>query len=226
MKYKWLLFDADGTLYDYDAAEAMALCESLKFYDIDFTSECHMRYRQINSQLFKEYEQGVMASSRLRVKRFELLFEEYDIELDAHVFANLYLSKLSSCSILIPGALDIIRKLGNDYQMAIVTNGIADVQRKRFDKSEIKQYFSRVIISDEIGVAKPDGRFFDAAFMAIGYPDKKDVIIIGDSLTSDIAGGINYGIDTCWFNPLKASNKDNVKMTYEITALSELAGVL
>ena len=124
--------------------------------------------------------------------------------------------------MLLPGAAETIHKLHPDHKMLIVTNGIADVQRPRFDNSEIKRYFENIIISDEIGAAKPAAEFFDIAFKAMGEPDKKDVMIIGDSLTSDMAGGIKYGIDTCWYNPNKTQNTTSMNITYEIFELYEL----
>ena len=110
--------------------------------------------------------------------------------------------------------------------MLIVTNGIADVQRPRFDNSEIKRYFEDIIISDEIGTAKPATDFFDIAFKAMGEPDKKDVMIIGDSLTSDMAGGIKYGIYTCWYNPNNTQSTTNINITYEISELNELLKIV
>jgi 2-haloacid dehalogenase len=107
-------------------------------------------------------------------------------------------------------------------RLALATNGIAEVQRRRFSKSALKNFFKAVVISDEIGVAKPAAAFFEIVFARIGNPPKKSVLMVGDSLSSDIAGGAGFGIDTCWFNPSSCSNESSVKPTYEISDLTEL----
>ena len=128
--------------------------------------------------------------------------------------------------MLIDGVLEVISKLSPFYKMLLVTNGIADVQRPRMEKSEIIKYFEGVVISDEIGFAKPSTEFFDVAFSQMGNPPKKDVIIIGDSFTSDMEGGINYGIDTCWYNRNKNKNEFSLNITYEIFDLDSLLKIV
>ena len=210
MKYKWLLFDADGTLFDYDKAELGALKRTFEDSGINCSDFCHQRYRQINIGLFKDIEMGLISSIELRIKRFELLFSEFDIDLDVEKFSEKYLWNLSKNSMLLPGALETIRNLYPKYKMLLVTNGIAEVQRQRFDSSGIKKYFANIIISDEAGFAKPATEFFDFSFKTMGEPNKKNVMIIGDSLTSDMTGGENYGICTCWYNPNKILNESNI----------------
>jgi YjjG family noncanonical pyrimidine nucleotidase len=226
MKYNWLLFDADGTLFDYDKAELIALKTTFEYTDTPFSDFYHQRYRHINDGLFKDLEKRLITSIELRTKRFELLFSEFKIDLDVKEFSDKYLQNISNNSTLITGALETIRSLYPQYKMLLVTNGIADVQRPRFDNSEIRRYFENIIISDEVGFAKPATEFFDIAFKTIGQPSKKDVMIIGDSLTSDMAGGMKYGIDTCWYNPHQVKNERNVNITYEIFDLHELLKML
>jgi len=222
MKYKWLLFDADGTLFDYDNAEVTALKTTFENSGAYFSDLYHQRYRQINVGLFKDLEKGLISSVELRTKRFELLFSEFDIDVDVKEFSKFYLKNLSENSMLISGALETIRHLYPEHKMLLVTNGIADVQRSRFDNSAIKKYFEDIIISDEVGFAKPATEFFDTAFTSMGQPAKEDVMIIGDSLTSDMTGGVKYQIDTCWYNPSKVQNENNLNITYEIIELQEL----
>ena len=222
MRYQWLLFDADGTLFDYDNAESTALKKTFEDFGVNSSESFHGRYREINNGLFKELEKGLISSLELRTKRFDMLFSEYNLDLDVTDFSEQYLQHLSNGSMLLQGASETISLLYPDHKMMIVTNGIGGVQRPRFDNSKIKDFFENIIISEEIGVAKPAVQFFDIAFNAMGKPDKKDVLIIGDSLSSDMAGGINYGIDTCWYNPNRIPNENNDNITYEIRMLKEL----
>ena len=222
MKYKWLLFDADDTLFDYNKAEFVALRKTFEEKGLHCSDSCHMHYRNINFGLFKKLEKGLISSTDLRTKRFELLFQEFGIQLSVKDFSQKYLYNLANNSMLLDGVLKVISTLSPFYKMLLVTNGIADVQRPRLEKSEIIKYFEGIIISEEVGVAKPAAEFFDIAFNKMGHPPKKDVIIIGDSLTSDMAGGINYGIDTCWYNRNKIKNENDLNITYEIYELCTL----
>ena len=226
MKYKWLLFDADDTLFDYNKAEMTALKQTFEENGRYCSDSCHLRYRDINFGLFKELERGAISSTELRTKRFELLFREFDIPLSVDEFSKKYLCNLANNSTLIEGTPEIISRLSASCRMLIVTNGIADVQRPRLENSEIFKYFDGIVISEEAGAAKPAAEFFDAAFNQMGNPSKKDVLIIGDSLTSDIAGGINYGIDTCWYNRNGIKNENDLDITYETTELKSLLKIV
>jgi putative hydrolase of the HAD superfamily len=226
MKYRWLLFDADGTLFDYDNAEYSALKQTSKFFGIKFSSAYHLKYRQINNSLFKKLEKGLVTPAELRTQRFKRLFAEFDIDLEIDSFSRMYLNHLSKNSMLIPGALDTIQALHPAFKMLVVTNGLAEVQRPRFEKSSLSPYFVDILISEDIGAAKPANEFFEAAFKKMGAPDKDKVIIIGDSLTSDMAGGLHFGIDTCWFNPWQTKNDVNLDITYEIKKLPKLIDIV
>jgi putative hydrolase of the HAD superfamily len=127
---------------------------------------------------------------------------------------------------LIDGAEEVLVKLRPDFGLAIITNGLKDVQRPRFARSSIGKYFDVLIISEEVGAAKPDPAIFDFAFELIGQPSRTEVLIIGDSLTSDMAGGAGYGIDTCWFNPTHLESDPNLNVNYEISDLRQLLNFL
>lgn len=136
--------------------------------------------------------------------------------------SSTYVEQLSICSELIDGAYEILQALHEKSQIAIVTNGLQSVQRGRLAHSSIRSFINELIISEEIGAAKPGRAFFDAAFARCGHPAKSDVLIVGDSLTSDIQGGVDYGIDTCWYNPIGDPGPDDVVITFEIKYLREL----
>ena len=225
MRYPWLLFDADNTLFDYDTAEQVALKKAFEQFDTACENGCHQRYREINAALFRELEQGRITSRQLRIERFRRLFDEFGIALDISAFSASYLRYLADNASLIDGAREIVRSLFVHYDMLIVTDGLAEVQRSRFENCAIKEFFADILISEEIGATKPDPAFFDHVFDVIGRPAKEQVLIIGDSLTADMAGGGNYGIATCWYNPRRQNNEYHVKVDYEIADLKELADI-
>jgi len=224
--YCWLLFDADGTLFDYDQAETYALQQSFTQTGVPFDGDCQTTYRMINHQMWQDFEQGNITAERLKTKRFELLFEALSLKVDARVFSDRYLTNLSRATFLMQGAEETVRKLSEVYHIAMITNGLTKVQRPRFRESLLAPYIEAIIISEEIGVAKPDPRIFDMAFEQMQNPARHEVLIIGDSLTSDMQGGHNYGIDTCWFNPKRLPNTTPINPTFEIQRISELLGML
>ena len=223
MKYSWLLFDADGTLFDYDRAEAYALKNTFEALALGFAADYTRIYRQINAEIWQDFEAGKITQERLRTRRFELLFDAMEVDSDPGEFSRRYLANLALGADLIEGAEDVLKALHGRVGLLLITNGLADVQRPRFAMSTIGHYFSDVVISEEVGAAKPDPAIFDVAFAKMDAPKKADVLIVGDSLTSDIRGGLNYGIDTCWFNPEGKSNGSGVVAHYEV---SELKGLL
>ena len=222
MRYDWLLFDADGTLLDYDKAEAAALQQTFQHFDVSFQPHHLETYRRVNAELWRAFERGEIDQSRLKLRRFELLAEAIGLPLDAAQFSAVYLTQLGQNAQLIEGAEAMLQTLSGQVNMMLITNGLHAVQRSRFALSPLPAYFADIIISEEVGVAKPDPRIFDIAFEKMGNPAKDRVLIIGDSLSSDMAGGANYGIDTCWFNPDGRARDGQVGITHEIRRLTEL----
>ncbi len=226
MKYKWLLFDADNTLLDYNKSEKKAFAESCNYYNILVTPILTERYQQINKYLWSEFEKGNITSKKLRIRRFRFLFEDFNIKIKPKDFSNRYLDKLSRTSFLIDGALEILNSLKEKTELAIITNGIKFVQNGRLKASKLDSYFKEIIISEDVGTAKPDKIFFDYTLNKINFTTKNEILIIGDSLSSDIKGGINAGIDTCWFNPNQNGNITSIKPTYEINNLNDIIKII
>lgn len=220
------MFDADGTLFDYDRAETAALQTTLTHVGLKFDDQILLTYRQINGRMWQEFEQGSMSQERLKSERFRILCKELNVDLDYEQMSRLYQSNLAQGTYLIDGANELLEELDGRYQLALITNGLKDVQRPRIADSMIRDRFSTIVISEEVGVAKPDSKIFDIAFQQMNHPQKNKVIIIGDSLSSDIAGGINYGIDTCWFNPTGKEIPSGMAISYVIRALNELLELL
>ena len=136
------------------------------------------------------------------------------------------MSDLGRQTQLLAGAEDVVRELSSRFRLLLATNGIAVVQRPRFARSSIRKYFEDVVISDEIGVAKPQTGFMEEAFTRMGEPQKSEVLMIGDSLSSDIAGGVNFGIETCWFNPNALPLDGFPKPTFVIEDLTEIFDIV
>lgn len=226
MPYTWLLFDADGTLFAYDGAEEEALQNVFAHYQLTFTDEVSAAYKRINQAMWRRLEEQTITLMDLRWQRFADLFAELGINLDALAFSKTYLHYLGRSAHLIPGSLEVLDQLRGRYRMAIITNGINDVQHSRIRLSGLGRYFPFIFTSEAIGVFKPSKGFFDEVFAGIGQPAKENVLVIGDSLSSDIAGGVGYGLDTCWYNPLGVQDKNDNSITYEIRELRELLDIL
>ncbi|MCB0012009.1 MAG: YjjG family noncanonical pyrimidine nucleotidase [Anaerolineales bacterium] len=225
-KYRWLLFDADGTLFDFARAEESALAQTCQTLGIDFQPAHAEAYRRINVAAWHAFEQGELSLTDLRSIRFARFFAEFGLEGDPLATSDQYIAFLGQGHYLLDGAEALIAGVTGRYDLALITNGISHVQRPRLAASPLANSFNPVVISDEIGVAKPDPAYFDYAFGQMGWPAREDVLIIGDSLTSDMRGGQNYGVDTCWFNPEGKAAPADLAITYEVRSLGELAGRL
>jgi len=226
MNYKVLIFDADGTLFDFVAAEEQAFKRMLNEMDLSFQEELFETYLQANKAVWQELEKGLITQEELKYKRFLGFKKLAAIEKDAKDMAISYMNHLADASILYPEALELIQELAKDYTITILTNGLREVQDKRIRQSVLRPYLSDVVISDEEGIAKPDPRIIDLALDRVNHVDKSSVMIIGDSLTSDIQGGLNASITTVWFNKEQAINTSKVKPDYEISTLEELKNIL
>jgi 2-haloacid dehalogenase len=160
------------------------------------------------------------------VARFADFFEDRGIELDPRSFSPLYLAMLGEGAFLFPGVRELLEEVSASHILAIITNGITEVQKRRIAKAGIGGYFRAVIISDEIGFSKPDQAYFSHAMRALGISDPAEALIVGDSLSSDILGGIRSGIDTCWFNPGHHQASEGIVPTYEIDSFDLLRPIL
>lgn len=221
-RYDDILFDADDTLFDYKKAEAVALQRTLSYFGHDFNNDIQTEYRVINQRLWHELESQKITAGELQTERFKLLFEKTGIRENADDFNLHYLNELADGAQLISGAQKLCDDLSQSCRLTIVTNGISRTQRRRFGKSTIKKDFAALFISGEIGFQKPQTELFDYVFNALNISDKSKVLMVGDNLLTDILGGINAGIDTCWFNYNEGVNQTKIKANFEIRSLDEL----
>lgn len=226
-KYKGIFFDADDTLFDYPRAERAALRACLREFRLHIELGMFLdAYRRHNRDLWQAFERGETDQAALRAERFRRLAVELGISgLPVDRISTFYLEALSGQPQLMPGALATVRALAEKYPLALVTNGIAAVQRRRFSASPITSYFQTVVISEEVGVGKPDPRIFAPALKKIGVK-AGDVLYVGDSVTSDMAAARNAGMDFCWLNSGRVPIPDGQTPAFIIAAIKELPALL
>jgi YjjG family noncanonical pyrimidine nucleotidase len=225
MHYATLLFDLDHTLLDADASEAASFDQTLRAAGVDEPSRYVARYAQINRALWAAVERNEITPDDVRVTRFARLVAAVGIDADPKSMADDYVAGMVANAELYPNARAVLETLSTHATLAIVTNGLGDVQRPRVEELGIAHYFDAVVISGEVATAKPGTAIYDLVFEQLGWPDKKKTLMIGDSLSSDIPGGINYGIATCWYNPTGKPRPPDIAIDHEITTLTQLPGL-
>lgn len=208
MTYRTILLDLDHTLLDSDTSEAMAFSQTLASAGLDVSEDHFPVYDEINKGLWAAVERGETSPNAVKVRRWELFAREVGASVDAEALAFSFVEALGEHGELFEGALELLEVLAARATLGLVTNGLSSVQRARIERLRLGAYFSSIAISGELGVAKPDIAFLDIVFAELGQPDRATTVIVGDSLTSDMAAGHNYGISTCWYNPHGKSSPD------------------
>ena len=226
MMIRNVLFDLDDTLFDFHKAEKIALTKTLVHFGIDPTEETLALYSTINAAHWKRLELGEISREEVKVGRYRELFKTIGVECDPVKATAYYESMLAIGHYFMPGAPELLEELYRKYRLYIVSNGTAKVQEGRIGSSGIKKYMDGIFISQILGANKPDKQFFDICFSEIPDFSLSETVIIGDSLSSDIKGGINAGIITVWFNPKGIENDNDIKPDYTIKELSEVPGLL
>jgi len=226
MRYDCLLLDADGTLLDCESAERQALRAAFAQFGHPYDDGILELYRVINAEMWRAIECGTLAEEDLPVARFVRLGELLGCELDAPALGPAYLQHLGQYGDSLPQTDETLAALHGRVRMVLVTNGLRQVQASRLAKATITRYLDAVVISGEEGVAKPHPRVFEVALERAGNPPSDRVLMVGDSLTADIAGGNGVGIDTCWFNPTGLPRDPRYEPVYEIRELPELIALV
>ena len=227
MRYKYLFLDLDNTIFDFSASSKVAFSDLMVQIGVQEEADMYELYRRINADVWKELEEGKIDQVELRKKRFKLFFEATDIDFDGTLANKKYLENLIERSTLLQGANKFMQLIQERLKMVAVTNGLKEVQRPRIMQTRIQHFFDYIIVSDEIGHAKPSEHFFEIAYDPISSKiDKKDILMIGDSLVSDIQGGNNFGIDTCWFNPGRVSNLSTHKPKHTVHTYQQILDII
>lgn len=221
-RYRYVLFDADNTLFDFYRAERSALCDSLAGIGVRADTETVETYSRINDRMWKMLERGEISKIALRTKRFEEFCAHYGIQTDVGALAKSYTDHLATKVFLMEGAVETCRTLAAHCELYIITNGIQSVQTGRFSRSPLVPFFKDLFISEELGFEKPNPAYFDKVAQRIPGFSKKDALVVGDSLSSDIAGGVAAGIDTCWLNHAQQAAPEKLPITYTVSRLEEV----
>ena len=227
MTYKFLLFDLDHTLLDFDAAEDVALTQLLKEERVADIQAYKDYYIPMNKTLWKDLEQKKITKQELVNTRFSRLFEHFGIEQDGTYLANRYQFYLAQQGQVFSGAMELLDSLiDRGYELYAATNGITTIQTGRLTQSGLAPYFNQVFISEQLKTQKPDALFYERIGQQIPGFSKEKTVMIGDSLTADIQGGNNAGIDTIWYNPHYLENKTQAHPTYEVDSYQALLEIL
>ena len=227
MSYKFLLFDLDHTLLDFDAAEDIALTHLLKEEGVEEIQVYKDYYVPMNKALWKNLEQKKISKQELVNTRFSRLFAHFGVVKDGAYLAERYQFFLSKHGQIFPGVEDLLKNLIHQgYELYAATNGITTIQAGRLEQSGIATFFKEIFISEQLHTQKPDAAFYEKIGARISNFDKKYALMIGDSLSADIQGGNNAGIDTIWYNPHHLENKSLAQPTYEVDSYHALLSLL
>ena len=227
MTYKFLLFDLDHTLLDFDTSEDVALTQLLKEEGVADIQAYKDYYVPMNKSLWKDLELKKITKKELVNTRFSKLFSHFGIEKDGVYLAEHYQFYLAQQGQVFSGAMELLDSLiDSGYELYAATNGITTIQTGRLAQSGIATFFKEIFISEQLHTQKPDAAFYEKIGARISNFDKKYALMIGDSLSADIQGGNNAGIDTIWYNPHHLKNKSLAQPTYEIDSYQALLELL
>ena len=221
-KYNCIMMDIDNTLLDFDAAERKALLETLQQFSLPCDEAAVSRYHEINSSLWGELNRGKIRRDKLVVERFDRFVKEIGAAAKATELNRAYTEHLATHADVIPGAEEALQELAEVDTMIAVSNGTELVERGRLKLSGFEKYFDDIFISEAVGVSKPNPKIFQMAMRKLGIEHSDKVLVVGDSLSADIQGGVNAGLDTCWVNMNGLENESGLTPTYEVKALREL----
>lgn len=222
---EFLFLDLDDTILDFHKAERIAISRTIREFGVEPTEEILNLYHGINKWHWEQLELGKLTRAEVLVNRFGVLFEKLGVVVDPSGCAKVYESNLSQGHWFLPGAEEAVNALSKKYRLFLTSNGTAVVQKGRMTSANLYRFFERAFVSQEIGHNKPSREYFEACFARIPGFDREKAMIVGDSLSSDIKGGINAGIKTVWVNP-EHKTCGETKPDYEIEYLSQLEALL
>ncbi len=224
--YPNLLFDADNTLFDFDAANRNAFAQVCAYCQIPYNEETYQCYESINQSLWEALHHGEVTKDFLVVERFRRFLPLVNADRDPAECNRRHLAHLGQSTVLLPHALEICRTLAQDHKLYIVTNAVASVQKRRLEESSIAPYITAAFISEDAGAAKPSKAYFDYVFAHIPDLTTENALLIGDSPASDILGANNAGLPSCWYNPKHETLPSGIHAEYEITDLRQLLDIV
>lgn len=224
--YSILLFDADNTLFNFDAGNRRAFSEVCRICHLPDTDELFHAYEAVNAEMWSAFDRGECTKDFLVVERFRLFLERAGLQADPVQCNKIHLSILATNTVLLPHALEVCRTLAQTHSLYIVTNAVAAVQKARLAASDLRPYITDAFISEDAGASKPSVAYFDYVFSRIPGITRENCLLIGDSPSSDLQGANNYGIPCCWYNPRGLARPDGMRIDYEIRDLPELLPIV
>ena len=223
---KILLIDLDNTLIDFNECARHSIMNAFEKLGFDYSPVVFDTFIEENVKIWKRLERGEITKPQLRANRWNIILARLGIEFDGTILEEMFENGVAQGAYAVTGAYDLLDYLKDKYEMYIVSNGFRYVQESRLKIGDFNKYFNNIFVSEDIGIPKPAKEFFDYCFKSLDNPDKTDVILIGDSLSADIKGGNDYGIDTIWFNKNGEDNLSLVKPTYIVNELNEIKNIL
>lgn len=220
--YEWILFDADETLFNFEAFEGLQRMFSL--FGANFTQDDYQAYEVINKSLWIDYQNGMINAQELQHQRFTIWADK--LQVSTHVLHSAFMGVMADICTPIEGALSLLNVLKGKVKLGIITNGFIELQQVRLERTGLRSYFDVLVISEQVGLAKPHRGIFEHALSLMGHPAREQVLMVGDNPDSDILGGLNAGLDTCWFNADNKPTPVSITPTYQIAALAELENLL
>ena len=203
MKYQYLFIDNDDTLMDFSGSEYECIGKTLEHFGLDASHETRMTYNAINKSCWEAFDKGEIKREEIKPMRFTKLLKHLGASHtaeDIDRFGEFYENSLGESAIWLEGAVDFLKNARKHLKIYIVTNGAAKIQRNRFKLVDMDDLVDGIVISEEIGSRKPETEYFETAFKMAGCTDKSKAIMVGDTLTSDIQGGLAAGVDTCLYD--------------------------
>ena len=222
LKYDHILFDADDTLFHFDAFSGLQ--QMFGRYQLPFDQDEFQRYQRVNMPLWQQYQDGQISATELQQRRFEPYAATLNVS--ALQLNNDFLQTMATICTLLPGARELLDFLKGKARLGIITNGFTAMQQARLEHCGVADLFDPLVISEEIGVAKPDPKIFQHAFAQLGEPDKSRILMVGDNPHSDVLGAQNAGINSCWLNSTALPLPPGIQPTYQIASLFELPALL
>lgn len=221
-QFDWILFDLDNTILDFGKSSKYAFKMLLQSIDASLDAEIlYPNYNKINHDIWEQREAGLISHTELKWKRWDLFFKAENINADPHKANDIYFEGIKEFPFYVDHAVQMLKDVKPHFKLMMVTNGLSEVQWPRIKAKQLQPYFEHIIISDEIGVAKPQTAFFDHCHNLLGNPNKDRVLVVGDTLKSDILGGNNYGYKTCWYNYYGKENNTQIKPDFQIDSIQD-----
>ena len=222
-KYTHVLIDIDNTILDFDECARQGIIEGFKDINMPYTDDIFLEFLKVNKMLWEQFESKIITNAKLHKIRFNTIFSNLGLDIDGLAFEAAFRERLHVSHIPVKGAEEFLQYLYPKYDLSVASNGTLFQQTERVKLAGFTKYFSHLFVSSEVGFQKPDKKFFDKVLSTLNT-NKDNIIFVGDSLSADIQGGINSGIDTVWFNPKKIVGE--ISPTYEIYSLDQIRDIL